>query len=509
MPTETNTSVAPAPSYADILAVTIAAMQSVAVTTVAGTTVLLDMSPGSYNLALAVAVAANVAALYQRQSDVQVALDFTQNSGADLDRSVALLGVEREGAVQATKPLLVGRSQVSSSAVQVPVNWRFSVQTASGPVDYLAQQGQGEPPDVALTVPGGSTQGWVVLLADATDPASVGVAGNTPTNLPASFGAAIPGLDTIANPPAGVPTLPTYTITGATGSSVRYYRAVGNGVTGKTLPGPVLTVSNAHATLDSTHHVDLTFGYGTDGGAVQPVSYDVLVSTDNATWFLLGTVIATGAATTFSDTGQVTQSYVLPVSDSSNWGVGGANEESDQALRDRAPNTIAARSAATGTAVGAAVANVAGVASAYGVDISPGVGQVQIVTVASPPSSVTTAAVSTAIAVTKALGAQISADYITPTLVNVTYTIIAQSNVADPTTLYTPIQVAISTYMAGLALGAAAYVSNVIQSMMSVLGVQAVQSLTLTVGVTNYTSGAVPATPGVVYRIGTITPGHT
>lgn len=497
--------VAAAPTYAQILQTTIAAMQATAVQTAGGQSVLLDMAPGSHNLALATAIAVNVAALYARQDAIQAAVLIGSATGTDLDNLVALLDVERLPATQATKPVLIGRQQVAATAIQILVGWRFIIQTSSGPVSYTATQGQAEPPGVALTVQAGSQWGWLYGQAeyDGT-PTGVdfrGAIGNTPTNLPAQFGMPIAGLDTILNPPAGVPTQPTATIVGTAGTTTRYYRLVGHGATGTTLPGPVLTVTTAPNPLSVSNYVALSWSFGTDGGAVQPVSYDVVVSTDSATWQLL----ANTTATTFNDTGVVGMPYTLPTSDTSNWGIGGADAEADDALRQRAPTEIAAQSAATGTAVGAAVAKVAGVASAYGIDSSPGSGTVNVVTTVYPPAASVTAAITAAIAQTKALGAQISANVIQPTAVNVTYSIVASGTVADPTTLYAPIEAAITAYLASLALGAPVHFSSIIALMMGVSGVVAVQSLTLTANSTAYSGADVPGSPLVVYRAGQYT----
>lgn len=498
--------VATAPTYSTILATTVAAMQATAVQSVGGQSVLLDMAPGSHNLALATAVAVNVAALFARQDAVQAAVLIASAAGTDLDNLVALLGVTRNAAVAATKPVLIGRQQVAQTAIQVLVGWPFSIQTAQGPVQYTATQGQSEPPGVALTVQAGSQYGWLYGQAvtpgvGQSGPSYAGVIGNTPTNLPAQFGQPLVGLDTLLNPPAGVPSVPSATVGGTPGSSTRYYRLVGHGATGTTLPGPVLTVSNAANPPSNTNNVALSWTFGTDGGAVQPVSYDVLVSTDSVTWGLL----ANTTGTTYTDTGLATTPYTLPLSDTSNWGTGGADAESDAALRQRAPTEVAAKSGGTAVGVAAAVAQVAGVASAVGIDSSPGSGTVNVVTTAYPPAASVTAGITTAVAQSKALGAQITASVIVPTAVNVTYSIVVSGTVADPTTLYSPVESAITTYLAGLALGAPVHFSAVISAMMAVSGVVAVAALTLNANGTNYTGSDVPGSPLVVYRAGTYT----
>jgi hypothetical protein len=69
------------------------------------------------------------------------------------------------------------------------------------------------------------------------------------------------------------------------------------------------------------------------------------------------------------------------------------------------------------------------------------------------------------------------------------------STISDPTTLYTPVNTAIITYMAGLALGAAVDYSSVIVAIRGVSGVISVQALTL-----NGLTTSVPGNPSTIYR---------
>lgn len=506
-------SVASAPAYADILAQTISAMQSATILTEDGQTVLLDMSPGSYNLALATAIAVNIFALYQRQSDIQAALDPTQATGDDLDRLEALIGAERKPATAASKPVIVGRSQVSSTQVQVPVGWTFIVQTSQGNVVYVAAQGANEPPGVALTVQPGNQYGYVFGDAQAPDPTTgdagwLGTIGNTPTGLTAQFGSPIAGLDTILNVPVGTPTVPTATIVGTAGSASRQYRLVGHGATGTTLPGPVVAVSNAPNAPSTSNYVSLSWTFGTDGGAVQPVSYDVLVSVDGGTtWLLLANVAGTGGTTTYNDQGATATAYSggLPVQDTSNWGVGGVETESDAAFRLRAPTTIAADGGGTAAAIAAAVEAVDGVVAAYVTDAGAGVATVSVITAATPPSAGTVTAINAAIQVTKAGGVTIGdATIVAPTPVAVSYTIALTSS-STAAGVEASIAVALGPVFSGLGLGDPVRFSAVISALMAVPGVAAVTALSLTPqGGDTYSGADVPGNALGVYTLGTI-----
>src|SRR5258708_6302302 len=102
--------VAALPTFDDLQAEALAALQATTVTTVQGQRVPLDTEVGSLTLAEATAISLVLSAFYRRQDGVQNALSLDTAEDDDLDRLVALLNVTRIPASKSQIPYLFARN---------------------------------------------------------------------------------------------------------------------------------------------------------------------------------------------------------------------------------------------------------------------------------------------------------------------------------------------------------------------------------------------------------------
>ena len=461
-----------APSYADIQADGLAALQATAVTTVQGQRVPLDTEAGSLTLAESTAIALVLSAFYRRQDLVQDAVSLDSAQGDDLDRLVALIGVQRVPAAQAQIPYLFWRNTATPAAINIPVGLRVLAPDVTGQpaIGALTTQAPGLLPGVAGVIPASGQGGWAYATAE-----TAGALGNVGNSAQAVLGSPLAGVDTASNPKAGQPGAPTASIVGTAGTTTLHYCIVGRGYTGFTLPGAITTVTTANATLSTGNAVALSWTYGTDGGAVPPAGFDVLKQVAGQ-WQAIATAVP---AQSFADTGQTPMAYSLPATDTSNRGVGGVDQESDEALRVRAPGALARAAVSTKAAIEGAVEALPNVRLAICTDTGAGTCSVQYVATQYPFSTTQTAAVVAAIAATKAAGIQATPLPLAPTQIDVTYAVQVQASVSPATSLAGAIQTAVAAYFGTLSPGDPVRFSAVIGAIMAVPGVRAVTNLLL------------------------------
>lgn len=494
------------PTFNDLLALQQAARASQALVAVDGTTLPPDDSPYSLIAAEDYALALQLSALYQYAATIVPRTDFAQATGDDLDREVAPYAT-RTPALAATKAFLLARQPGTMTPLIVPAynattgtGATFQVNNPFGgtPLTYGADQGAAEPPGVALTVQPGAATAWV--LAGCLTP---GISGNVAAGVAARLGSPLPGILDVSCPAAAVPQAPTASIVGTAGTAVRLYRVDGVGATGDTPPSPTTQVSTAPAVLTSLNYVHLDWTPGTDGGGVAPVAYRVSVSTDGgATWYL----IATTTGTTFNDQGALGVLYIASTVNTSNSGVGGAEKEADEHLRERARNALLVEGSATPDAVRDAVLTVAGVTDCVTATTGAGTAEVRVVTVAYPPSDATIAQITNTMGATIALGTKVSAPIvIDPTNVSVSYSVVPDASVLDPSTLEPSIALAVTAVLNQLPLGAPVRFSTLIATMVAVAGVTAIDRLTLAANGQTYSGADIGGAPYTVYRTGAIT----
>lgn len=490
------------PTLSDLLSQTEAARASQALVSVGGQQVLADDTAGSATRALDYAVALNAFALYAYAAGIIDRTDPATATGDDLAREVALYATPT-AAVAGVKPFLVTRPAGTTTPLVIKKGLRFLVASPLGGASlaYDAQQGAtGEPIGVSLTMQPGQTLGWVLATCE-----TAGAVGNVPAGGAAQFGASLPGALSVSCPRANQPQVPAATVMGAPGTTVRRYRIVGNGAVGQTLPSPITTVTTAAAVLSITNYVHLDWTPGTDGGGVPPVSYGVSVSTDGGqTWELVATV----TGTTYGDQGAGGPVVTLPTADTSNDGLGGAEAETDEHLRARAAQALIVDGVATPDAVVKVVLAVAGITDCVAATTGDGTGDVRVVCEVYPPSPVTIAAANAAVQATVALGIVVPpVMVIAPTLVDVTYAVVPIDPAVDPASLEPAIALALTAVLNTLPLGAPTRFSRVIQAMMSVTGVAAIDTLALTLDVagTSYAGHDIAGSPYTVYRAGTFT----
>jgi len=481
-----------APSYDSAVALMIAVAQAQPVPGPNGLLVRRDVSEGSPDLALFRAFAAALAPLGTRQDAIVASLDVATATGIYLERLLAPNGVKRLPAEPASAAFLI-----AGSSATIPVGFTVPVYdqvTGQLITTFVTTQ--------AYTLPFGGPAVWILAIdtVDLVAYPTRATAGNIPANSDVRLGTFISGVTGISNPPAAQPNAPTLTIP-TLGAATRSYAIVGLGVTGTTTPSAWTTTMSAPNPVTGSQPVTLVWTPGTDGASTLPVAYAVLVSLDSGvTAGLLGTT----TATTYTDTGAATTPYTLPLTNTSNSGVGGVNEESDDSLRMRGPLQTATRNGSTLVAIAGAVRGVDGVKAAYATNsLTPGIVDVAVVAASYPLTTAQQAAVQTAIDVTVAGGAQWVTLYIAPTPLTVSYMALAAPTVTSTDALKPAMATAVQAYTQTLAPGDPVRWSRVVAALMSVPGVLSVTSISLTAGGVTITNGDIVGATNTLYVVTT------
>lgn len=488
------------PDFATDLAVTTADLSSSVQISVGGTRVPIDLSAGSVFLAFCRNVCLIGQALYGLVNQTAINLTFATATGTFLDAIVALLGLLRIPATYGITPVKVLCATPPVAPLAIPVGAQFVATDASGaPTLFLsAAQDPTQPIGTSGVAPIGSTGVWI--YAQAT---TAGTAGNLTANRVVQLATQIAGFSGAANPPVATPGAPTGVVGGTPGSTTYRYVLVAHGVTGITVPSAVLIVSTGNATLSGGNNIALTWAAVPDA-----MSYDVVRSADGISWFL----VTTQAITTYTDvtpTSALTTIYPLPLTNTTNSGYGGVEQESDARLRTRAQNALLVQAAATRTAIADTLLAIPGVAQVFLSVPAPGTLLAQIVGTTMPLSAAIQAAIADALDTETALGIVPSWLPLVSTPVDVAFIVTARADISPPSSLVTPVEAAITAYFLGLAIGAAVSYAGVISSMGTVSGVATVNSLVFSVGGTDYgtsqTDQDTPESPGVLYSVGTLT----
>lgn len=501
------------PAFADLRAVAVAALQSSLQATVAGQRVPPDTDAGSVLGALCDGLALLLLAFYRQLAATQSALTLATAAGSDLEALVALLGVVRAPGAQALVPVKFSGGP-SGSDIPIPVGRRVLAYDAGGTPTLTFVTVQDATPGVPVGQAGiilaGQTAGWAWVQA-----ALVGVAGNLAAGQIAQVGDPIPGVLAASNPQVAVPTAPTVTNVGTTGSTTYQYALVAHGLTGSTPLSPLGQTTTGNATLTGGNYNALTWTPPADAASI-----DVLKNTSSPgspVWELLTTLA--GTATSYHDTGAATPTaYALSTLNTTNTGTGGTDAETDTALRARAPQALAVAAKSTVAAVTAAVAGISGVTRVFLVDAvvggggpDPGTFEVLVVGSSNPLPSPTQTAISTVIAATEAAGIVGSWSQLTPTPTDIAYTVHFPAGTAVPSTLVPAINAALITAMEALPLSGGVsllLLGGVIGALVTPLG-GTITSLVLTVGMTSYGTGEadqdVPGVDGTLYGPGIIT----
>jgi uncharacterized phage protein gp47/JayE len=212
---------------------------------------------------------------------------------------------------------------------------------------------------------------------------------------------------------------------------------------------------------------------------------------------------------TLAYTGQTTTIYAIPTSNTTNAGVGGADDEPDDGnpgYRQRIPTVLQSAASSTAPAIITAVSAIPGVTRVFGVDATPGTFDLYYAGSSYPLPDFTIAAITAAYLKTKAAGIFVSPLQVLPARVDITYTFKSTPGIVA-STLITAINASIAGYFYGLNLGDPVSSARVQAAILNTPGVASVNpQITLTVeGGATYTGLDVPGSPTTLYTTGLYT----
>ena len=454
---------------------------------------------------------------YGQLDYVQRATTLGSAQDQDLLNLVALVGYAPPDPAQASIPVLFGQTVADNSTQTVPTNLTVYGKDSTGAytIPFVTQQDPTASAGVAGTKPPGVAGAWVITKA-----VNAGSNANLPAGSfgPGSLGGSLPWADYVANPPVSSPNAPTLSGAGSTGGSTTYqYQVVAlgvpvNGVSGVTLPSATGQTTTGLATLTSSNKITVSWtmpgsGDSATTGAAQ--GFAVLKwNSGHSAWELLG-MTASGVFS-LDDTGQATTTYPTPLANTTNRGVGGVDQESNDDIRTNAPLALKKEAKGTPDSIVLAAQGVSGVQSAYLQDAgengqAAGTVTVFFVPTAPPATPDLTAAVQAEVDGAVAGGIIGTASPLTLTTVNVTYSIAVAGGVSG-SSVVPQIANALAAYFAGLGLGDPVRYSQIVAAIATTPNVAGLTApLQLTLGSTTYTSQDVPGTPATLYGLGTIT----
>ena len=482
------------PQYNDILDGEITDLTSNLVVVKNGVRVQPALISGTLIYSLLELVALVMDLWYGKLDDTDGQLRVATAAGQNLIDLFAITGQEPLPGDYAVIPVFLGRyTAAGSPEVDIPADSTIFIgldSSGNATLEFTALQSTALGPGLAGSIPADSAGAWV--LAKASD---VGTAYNLAANqiVLLSTDTNLSGVDFVGNPPVLPTDAPTVVQVGTPGTTSYTYLIVPLGIQGTSTASPPTTTTTGAATLNGTNYNHITWD------DVQYENGFYVIKAAGSSYVLQAQV---GPGVTFYDdkgAAPLQTGYVLPITNTSNTGMGGINAEDDNDFRDRAPNAIFDNATSTAPNIVSELQKVAGVVRAFETDTTDGRFTIQVLPSITPiPADVQTA-IDESITLNKAAGARYSWSAVTTDQVDVAYQYAVQAGV-NASDLVSPIDTAIETYFSGLNPGDPVRWSQIAAAISSVSGVAAVNTVSSTiVGGATYTLADVPSASGILY----------